>query len=365
MRSRAWLVVAGLLVTQAGRAQQPDDPGSPSDAPATQPNPAAATQATAVTIAAQKDRAQVIQGGFEAFGCDKALMLCLSADDGELLKGEVLPLLVPGDVLVVRSIATDCEVRDGGEAPAEYGKVELAIDTRFSADTLFAPPADPKKESTCKPTSPKVAERVEQKVSSAAGARAIVVRSLRRREGKVVPASEAMHEIAIDQGRYFLEVGALVPVVINGSRTVGAAAIPGTPERMVVIEEDARVTGALVLNVFPFGGRSRGKLYTGLSGNSWGLQVGIDLDFGNLTDQFYAGLLCEPISGFGISVGVAIVEGQVLTEGSRVGMLVPPGETVPHGDRYMARTYIGVTFTTEVLQTLLAGATAIKGIKAP
>lgn len=177
------------------------------------------------------------------------------------------------------------------------------------------------------------------------------------------------YTIAINHGKYYIEVGVLLPFVYNGSRKVTGAPIPGTGgDQTLTVKETWQITPALVINVFP-GGRSRGKITSFEIGNVCrslanllGIQAGIDLDLSRPFDRFYVGGVFAPVTGLSLNAGLALLEGEFIPKNYRNGLLLPQGESFTPDIKFMPRFYFGLTATLDLLTTLSRGFTAAKGI---
>jgi hypothetical protein len=177
--------------------------------------------------------------------------------------------------------------------------------------------------------------------------------------------------LTIDHGRYYLSVGLLVPFVANGSRTFVASPVPGTGQRAITLVEDWHLTAALALNVYPFG-RRRGQVsaFTGWSTDRsdtvrdlLGFQIAADLDVSDLLDQWYFGLMVEPVAGVSLNAGMALLKGEFLPDRLSTGMLVGSDAEIEAVRHYMARPYIGFTLTLDIIDTLAKASREVRGVK--
>ena len=192
-----------------------------------------------------------------------------------------------------------------------------------------------------------------------------VVRTDCKDGGGCAPSAAAHHEIPIDNGRYYLELGVLVPVVYRGTRRATLAA--GTTELRVGVEERWHVTGALMLDVFPLG-RARGQVSSFRQcrertcyANWLGVQVGTS--FERPAEDWYLGLVIEPVSGLGIGLGAALTKGEYLAPGLAEGMLLPARAAFGTRTELMARPYLGLTLTTDVFHTVDRGALSLRRLR--
>lgn len=188
-------------------------------------------------------------------------------------------------------------------------------------------------------------------------------------------SSTRTFESAIDHGYYYVDLGLFVPFTVNGKRTIDARNVGS--ERYVTVDDDLRVTAGIAMNVFP-GGRRRGELtpWSNLpecSGNettksdkrackralrSWaefmGLQIGADLDVRDPIDQFYFGVVFEPVSGVTFSVGPAIMKVDRLPAGVVQGQLVTSDADLEPRSRYEARFYGSFGLSLDLVQAVRA-----------
>jgi hypothetical protein len=176
-------------------------------------------------------------------------------------------------------------------------------------------------------------------------------------------AATKHYEIPIDNGRYHLELGLLIPFVEKGRRNVELNPPTGTQLR-VDVQEDWRVTGAVMIDYFPFG-RARGQVSSfknckiaGCYDNWLALQFGTGLD--EPLKSWYFGLLFEPASGIGVSAGGAFLKGEFLPPGTSEGMILQSPSALQTDTSMMLRAYVGVTLTLDLPQTLDRGAIAAK-----
>jgi hypothetical protein len=169
--------------------------------------------------------------------------------------------------------------------------------------------------------------------------------------------------ITVDQGKYFLEIGLLLPLVINGTRTVTPSLVPGTGgDRRIRITEDSVVTPALALNFFP-AGRRNGRVTAFepcRAGDLLGMQIAVDINLKEPFERIYGGFVFEPITGFSLDAGLAMVKGDVIPPEYAEAMLVPKGETFTPDRRYFPRPYFGLTLTNEIVTAITGTAQKIK-----
>lgn len=206
-----------------------------------------------------------------------------------------------------------------------------------------------------------------------------------RQAGSADAALEAVehYTTAVAHGRYFLDVGVLIPVVIGGEREVVADDTDQPNVKRLRIRNDVDVFPALMLHVFP-GGREFGALSSFSRGascgpgrldpsgcrasrhrrraaNSLGVQAGVELDFKKFSRVFLGGLF-EPVSGFSVNAGVALTRLQYIRGGYYEGAVIPATNVV-HADgtpdlsryveqRWAPRFYLGITLSLDILRYL-------------
>lgn len=319
-------------------------------------------------------------------GCARSSVLCLDAD-GRPLADEAMPARVNAGAGVDVKVLGCKDLY----AKAAY-KIESETDA--SPDRLFRP-EEPKPEASVKNLVAGVSaciaaadvivlksERVT--VASAPSARTFrIVVTRQEGTGDAAKLRVETHEARIDLGRYYLDVGVMIPVVIGGDRKVVVEDTDQPGLKRLTVREDIQVVPALMLHVFP-GGRDLGALSSFKVGrgcvdpvpayrqcrvdrhrrraaNALGLQLGVELDFKHFNRLFFGGLF-EPITGLSINAGLALTRLEYLRGGHFSGALIPaPTGTNSDGsadlrqyvDRYWApRFYLGVTFSFDIFRTL-------------
>jgi hypothetical protein len=162
-----------------------------------------------------------------------------------------------------------------------------------------------------------------------------------------------------------------VPFVPDGSRKLVGAPIEGSADRRLAVVEDWHITAALMLNVYPFG-RRRGEVAAftrfleepdATVADLVGFQFGLDLDLSEPLDQWYFGLVLEPITGFSVDGGLALLQQDFLPRGFAEGMLVPAGGIPEPSPRYVVRPYFGVTLSLDIIETLATASRSVRGTK--
>ncbi|EYF01940.1 Hypothetical protein CAP_7558 [Chondromyces apiculatus DSM 436] len=170
-------------------------------------------------------------------------------------------------------------------------------------------------------------------------------------------------EIAIDHGKYYYEVGLLVPFIVNGARTVTLTPLSATGgERRISVVEDSVVRPALALSLFPWGRRQARVSAWGpfRCGDLFGVQLGVDLDLGDPFNRIYVGGVLEPVAGLSVNLGLAMVKGQFVPSGYAAGTVLSVEDTFTPDTRYMPRLYLGATVTTDVLTTIKGAAAEVR-----
>ncbi len=321
----------------------------------------------------------------QAHDCDKTGTVCLRPD-GSLIPDEKLPeLLEPGDKLSVAVV--------GCEKLREGVTFAISVTEAGHADRLFrVQPSEPD-DSAVKglAAGPVTAPRICQSADDikTLGKEEVTISSnsnIDRVDITLTPDpaqakykdlvyGKRTHSIEVQQGRYFLDVGILVPVTIQGSRNIVASDTPGADQGVLDIQSKTpRPSPALMLNVFP-GGRTSGaftsftrtrcpkakaeyfecqrRKHRRNAANSLGIQVGLDLDFSDVADAFYVGGLFEPITGLSFNAGISMREGNYLKPGYQVGQLITSDDDRQGDERYMVRPYVGITLSADILRALV------------
>jgi hypothetical protein len=155
-------------------------------------------------------------------------------------------------------------------------------------------------------------------------------------------------ELTVTPPRYYLDVGILVPFSVDYQQ-VSTSRVPGSTEVFIREENTLRPAAAVALSYFPFGQYGVPR-FTGVHG--LGFQAGVGADFDRVDDEFYLGLIWEPVPGAGISAGMALLDMERLQPGYPQGALVKPND-VPKDEFMAPRVYFGLSLNTEVFQTAL------------
>ena len=329
--------VDGAPGTDAGPSAPRADAGtSQADAGLEENQPGAATDPCQLPTARTTDAA------WKA-ACDKVCgtgTLCLRADTGEFAcDGDDDQTEVAEGTTLTIKIVGPAGLQEACQACSEW---ELSTTQLHRLDRVFEKPKG--KQAGESPPAFVPYKSLDVQASEDTEVRAIRATFSRRPKPKTTcsPQIDAVRDININHGHYYLSAGVLVPFVVNGSRSVTTSPVAGTSNKELRVEEDLHVTAALMLNVYPFGGRERGSV--------WSFSP----------DQFYFGAVFEPIAGLSANAGVAVLRGQFPPDGFEAGMLVTEGAPEPD-KRYMARFYAGLTMSLDILDTMMAAKSAIAG----
>jgi len=167
----------------------------------------------------------------------------------------------------------------------------------------------------------------------------------------------------IDTGRYYLDVGVLVPMVSKGTRTFYERRDLGTGERRLALEEDTKVSAAIVLEVFPFGGRARDRLWFTEGPRPLASLVGFQFgtSIAHPTDEYYLGGVLEPISGLSVDFGCAWMRQSFLPSGTSTSLYIPAGETITPRQLLQPHPYIGLTMSLGIVNALASARSQVPG----
>ena len=170
------------------------------------------------------------------------------------------------------------------------------------------------------------------------------------------PTITAHYAVWIDSGQYHLEASVLVPFVYRGRRIATLTPTPSGTELQVGLNQDWHVTAAIMVDLFPFG-RQKGQVSSfqhcrsGSCAENWlGIQFGTGLS--SIFQEWFLGLLFEPVSGLALAAGGALLKGDFLGQGLAEGMLLPSAAEFSAKSDYMIRPYFGVAVTSDIFQTL-------------
>jgi hypothetical protein len=197
---------------------------------------------------------------------------------------------------------------------------------------------------------------VEAKVEVPFAEPSLDIEFARTESGTAAPSASQHYSVWIDSGTYHLEASVLVPFVYRGRRVATLTPTPSGNELQVGIDQDWHITAAVMVDLFP-AGRQKGQVSsfqhcrTGSCAENWiGLQVGAGLS--SIFQEWYLGLLFEPVSGLAIAGGAAMLKGDFLGPGLAEGMRLPSATQFSVNSDYMFRPYFGVAVTSDLFQTL-------------
>lgn len=278
--------------------------------------------------------------------------LCLRADTGTSLCASPKSEIHAGAVLTVK-VFGPAGCRD---------PIELSSATRKRLDTVFEA-QEPSGEKAAQSGTVQLIElkSAQVTVSSDTAVAALEIIFLRKHEPNPVSSS---HLLNVLHGYYYVSLGALLPVVPDGKQV--AVARPGATDRepTLAVEQDIYFTPALALNIFPFGGKSRGQVFCCRSGRSLqellGLQAGVGLDFSK-PPALFGGVILEPIAGVGFSGGLALIQADVLNDDVAEGMLLRDSSALPVHRTYQPRAYFALTLSLDIIDTVVAAKNRLGG----
>lgn len=201
---------------------------------------------------------------FEGQGCEPADVVCLDGDGNGWQRGpsgdrDRLPAnLEQGRSLTVKVIGCAARYDKVGFSLSLVGgpKHEQLFRADFSAAKAAAEEEVPP--STC--TSPSdfaVLSSVSLEVPAAAS-----VELRFEREAATDPplaAASQVHAARVLRPLYFLDISVAAPFVLGGKRKVSTRSVPDLDASVLTLEEDLRVSPAVMLHVFP-GGRRLGAI---------------------------------------------------------------------------------------------------------
>lgn len=276
-----------------------------------------------------KDIASAMTAAIAAHHCDSSTVLCLDRN-GKPLGGE--KILQKGDSLKVLVLSVDAY---------DVGAVSLTVVGIKSTETLTRSGSASDNKQGTEPRGVQVYV-LASVVSDPIGDNVVAVRVAFRRDDHVAHVSIRPDPITIDvdQGRYFVDFGLAVPFVVDGDRVV---------TQSLAIDKTTAPRAAISAVIFP-AGRPKNKIRVE-GAQAWGLQIGTDFDFTKAIDQkdYYFGGAWEPIAGFGIGAGVALVRGQYIS-----------GTAGMPSSSYLAAPYIGVFLTPDFVSSARAAVTALQ-----
>ncbi|MEZ4437157.1 MAG: hypothetical protein R3F65_32585 [bacterium] len=160
--------------------------------------------------------------------------------------------------------------------------------------------------------------------------------------------------IEVDHGEYFFDIGVLVPIAWDASRTLVRRRIEvdGAPRDTLELVTDHDITPAIVITAYP-AGRPVGRVSTVGDGagvaRAFGLQAGLDLLLDEPLDRIYLGAVFEPVAGFGLSLGCAFIRRDGRPAGLDADATVDPADAVTPSRTYAPSFYFGVSLSTELV----------------
>ena len=146
-------------------------------------------------------------------------------------------------------------------------------------------------------------------------------------------------DIAVEQGRYYVDFGLAVPFTILGKRVV---------DPMLGVSSTTAPHAAIAAIIFPAGRPKNEIRIHGTS--SLGIQIGTDFDFTKSIDEkdYYFGGAWEPVAGFGIAAGVALIRGQYISSTGAPSL------------SYLGAPYVGVFLTPDFVSTARTAVTSLQ-----
>ena len=186
--------------------------------------------------------------------------------------------------------------------------------------------------------------KLAEKIVKIPDADELIIHVVQEQAGQVDISSRSLQ---IRDTLYFARAGLAFTWIDRGSRTI-------TAESSVVEKTDFHP--GVALTIWPWGHRGRTlsalekRTFWRSLGDAFALQIGTDLDFTKPFDRATFGLAFEPISGIGISAGIAITTGQFFSG-------APSGSAMTIVEQRMVRPYFSLALTTELFDTIksLAG----------
>lgn len=278
---------------------------------------------------AEADIPAAVQRGVLDAHCSAATTLCLDRDGAPIGAGK---LLQKGDRLTVLALSVHA---------VDVGAVSITVAGVRATDALTSQPAVPPGPKGAAPGDV-VAYVLAAALSDPIGDDVRTVRVTFRRDDPAHgrPIEPPPLDLSVERGRFYVDFGLALPFVVHGKRVVAAPAL---------VQETTAPRVSFSAIVFPAG---RHKDEIRVHGTAaWGIQIGTDFDFTRSVDQkdYYAGVAWEPIAGFGIAAGAALVRGEFIPAGAG-----PPDLS------YIVRPYIGVFLTPDFVSSARAAVTALE-----
>lgn len=297
--------------------------------------------------------------------CERTLTICYDRN-GKLVAGSAPPEGLPaavrvGDKLTVVVLTTELD--------SDKSTVAVTFQGRQSLDTLLPKPVEPLRDRTMSLTEDVLPDSYAVITFPAPDpvpedAVDFAISFLRAPVGSA-PGADSEVEIPVERGYSYYSVAFLVAATFKADRHV---------LRDLGTTSDHAVDPGLALNVFPFG-RQQGVIgylrkctwrrFGRCLANTVGFQIGTDLDLTNPTDKLYVGAVFEPVAGLAIVGGVSLRKVAVVPPAGALPALEAMDGSSPTDSRYVARGYVGVTITLDLLDTISSTGTKIKGVKVP
>lgn len=266
---------------------------------------------------------------FDDNHCGERLVLCLDPNGGfpsgeskpDLRVGEQIHVIVIGHPIAGKTVSID------------VGSVSSANSTLPKA-SLRMPPGGPAP----------APQKLTEKIVTIPDADELILYVVQKQGGQVDISSRSLR---IQDGLYFARAGLAFTWVDRGSRTI-------TAEYSII--EKADFYPGVALTIWPWGHRKstlsalEKRPKRRVAGDAFALQVGTDFDFTKPFDRAFFGITLEPISGLGISAGIAVTTGQFFSG-------APPESAMAIVTHRMVRPYVSLTLTSELFDTIksLAG----------
>jgi hypothetical protein len=259
--------------------------------------------------------------------CEERLVLCLDPTAG-VIEGGTKPTLRAGERIHVIVIG----------APNDRVKVSIEVHSVSSANSTLPREGFRPVDVRTPPPSIKIAE----KIVDVPDADELIIYIVQKGDNNKADIHSL--PLKIEDTLYFARPGLTFAWIDRGSRTI-------TAESSIVEKTD--FFPGVALTIWPWG--HRGRTLSALEKRSWGrsigdavaLQVGTDLDFTKPFDRAFFGLAIEPVSGLGISAGVAVTTGQFFSG-------APSGSEMAVVDHKMARLYVSIALTSKLFDTIKA-----------
>lgn len=339
---------------------------------------------------------------FTAHGCEAEDVVCLDGDGNGLRetgdkRDRLPPNLDQGQNLTIKVVGCG----------ARYDKVEftIALEAGRQSEQLFRAEfagsdaagrekVQPDVVTACRqPNDFTALHAVALEVPSAAAVKLVFER--KAAESPPLVGVQQTHEARVLRPLYFLDISVAAPIILGGKRKISTRLVPDLDASVLTLDEDLRVSPALMLHVFP-GGRRLGAISSfgpdraceemeevkaakargdieekdkkeaercnhrrraRYAANSLGIQLGVGLDLSKFGDEFYAGLFFEPVVGLNIGVGMAIIKGDQLESDYALGQVVDPAQLGDYTrERYMLRPYIGMSLSFDIIRNVQAAA---------